>query len=263
VLNIRTLGFRTDVLVRLTEGSQVDDHGDHLVVRTPRNPGFWWGNFVLVPELRPGTGPNWLARFAAEFPGADHVAIGVDVTDISELDPAELTERGLTLERSAALTSTALKPPLHRNTEAVFRPLSSDDDWRQAAVLHGAVNAGGPGADLEFITARIRARRAATETGHGTWYGAFLDRSLAADLGVFSDQATGLARYQDVGTHPSARRQGLAGTLVWHAGQATLSAHPDQTLVIVADPDDVAFRIYQSVGFTVAQDQFSFQRQPG
>lgn len=43
-----------------------------------------------------------------------------------------------------------------------------------------------------------------------------------------------------------ARRRGLAGTLV-----------------MVADPDDVAIRVYRSVGFTVSQDQVGFIRQSG
>ena len=44
----RSLAWRTDLALLLAAGSEVDDRGDHLVVRTPANPGFYWGNFLLL-----------------------------------------------------------------------------------------------------------------------------------------------------------------------------------------------------------------------
>ena len=87
-----------------------------------------------------------------------------------------------------------------------------------------------------------------------------------AQLGIVTgDKLSGpgrLARYQNVETHPSARRRGLAGTPVWHAGQETLSKGNADTLVIVADPDYHAIGVYESLGFTVTQHQISFIRPP-
>jgi hypothetical protein len=48
----------------------------------------------------------------------------------------------------------------------------------------------------------------------------------------------GYARYQHVETDPAARRRGLAGTLVWHAGRYGREVLGASTLVIVADPAD-------------------------
>jgi predicted GNAT family acetyltransferase len=82
-----------------------------------------------------------------------------------------------------------------------------------------------------------------------------------AQLGLFR-AGGGLARYQNVVTHPAARGQGLAGTLAaWAAryGEAELGA---ATLVIVADPEHVAARVYASIGFTPAEEQLGFQRGP-
>jgi hypothetical protein len=70
-MQVTSLGFRTDVALRVLEGAQTTDRGDYLVVRTPSNPDFYWGNFLLLgawPE--PGTPNTWLARFAEEFPQA-------------------------------------------------------------------------------------------------------------------------------------------------------------------------------------------------
>ena len=78
-MQVTSLGFATDLALRVLEGAEITDRGDYLVVRIPDNPTFYWGNFLLLagwPE--PGTGNSWLARFAAEFPHAGHIALGVD-----------------------------------------------------------------------------------------------------------------------------------------------------------------------------------------
>lgn len=49
-MSIASLGFRTDLMLLCLQGSQVDDRGDQLVVRSPHNPGYWWGNFVLFHD---------------------------------------------------------------------------------------------------------------------------------------------------------------------------------------------------------------------
>jgi ribosomal protein S18 acetylase RimI-like enzyme len=260
-VDIRSLGYRTDLTIRVLEGSQVEDRGDHLVIRSPRNPTFWWGNFLLLPAPPPpGQTDGWLARFGAEFPGASHVALGVDVTDADAVDPRELVAAGFRPTRLAVLTGGDLHAPPHPNTEAAYRRLSGDDDWRQAAELRAVVSAGEPGSDPGFLQARVAAERALTEAGHGSWFGAFIDGRLLAQLGVITGE-TGLARYQNVETHPAARRRGLAGSLVWHAGRHALAGGAS-TLVIVADPADVAIRVYRSLGFIQVQDQIGFERQP-
>lgn len=248
-------------MVRLLEGSLVEDRGDYLAVRSPHSPSYWWGNFLLLaaPPQR-GDAATWVAMFAAEFPDAAHVAIGIDVTEVSAVDVDGLTAEGLRLQQSAVLTAQQLHEPPHPNRAAVIRELSGDEDWRQAADLRAVVNAGEPGSEPAFLRGRIAAERGVTEAGHGSWFGAFLDRTLVAQLGLVTD-GSGIARYQNVEVHPAARRHGLAGTLVWHAGQQVLDNHRASTLVMVAAPHDVAIRVYRSVGFADAEAQLAFERQ--
>lgn len=263
-MDVVSLGFQTDLMVRGLEGSEVVDHPDYVTVRTPANPEFWWGNFLLLPAQaahRPAA--PWLELFHTEFPGAAHLALGLDGT----ADPGQKLDgfaaAGLELNRETVLTATALREPPRPNRDAVYRPLTSDHDWQQAVEVQAASDAadGGP-ATRTFTEARYAARRRATEAGHGVWFGAFRDGELAAQLGIFAAQGP-LARYQDVGTHPAARRQGLAGTLVWQAGQYALDQLGARTLVILADPGEAAIRIYRSVGFTDRETQLSLQRPPG
>jgi predicted GNAT family acetyltransferase len=257
-VEVRSLGFRTDLAILALEGSQVTDRGDHLVIRTARNPDYWWGNFLLLRDLRPGSGGAWMATFTAEFPDARHMALGLDEPDVRAVDPGELA--GMTMEQNAVMTATSVHAPPHPNTEAVFRMLEGDADWRQSLELTTAVYPDESGGATTFLTAQLAAKRALTEAGHGAWFGAFLDGTLVSQLGLITVKS-GLARYQSVETHPAARRGGLAGTLVWHAGATALTGGTS-TLVMVAEPEDAAIRVYRSVGFTTTEHQLSFIHQP-
>jgi ribosomal protein S18 acetylase RimI-like enzyme len=260
-VNVRALGYRTDLMIRMLEGSSVVAGDGCLVIRTPQNPTFWWGNFLLLAAAPPpGEAARWLATFAAEFPGAQHVTLGIDTPAAEAVDVSELAAAGLTPDLAAVMTAAALHDPRHPSTDASCRPLAGDADWRQAAELRAAVTAGTPGHDPVFLHSRVAAERALTESGHGWWFGAFTGGRLGASLGVITD-GSGLARYQNVETHPDARRQGLAGTLVVHAGRHAL-AEGIRQLVMVADPEDIAIRIYRSVGFTQTESQIGFQRAP-
>jgi GNAT superfamily N-acetyltransferase len=253
-MELMSLAFRTDLALRVAEGAEVTDRGDCLVIRTPDNPGFWWGNFLLL-RTWPAEGNGWLTRFAAEFPQAKHVAIGVDVTGPGGGIPAEFAT--LEPEYSTVLTCTAIHPPRHVSTEAQVRPLESDQDWRQSVELN--LRCYGEEEPTDFQQRRVAARRRLTGAGRAAWFGAFDGGRLLAQLGV-GDAGSGLARYQDVETDPAARRRGLAGTLVWHAGRFARETLGAQTLVIVADPAGGAIRVYRDCGFADAQTQVSFAR---
>lgn len=262
-MDVRSLGYRTDLMIRALEGSHIADRGSYLVVRSPASPDYWWGNFLLFasPPQR-GEGASWLEAFGTEFPGARHVALGVDVTEISAVDVNELTRAGLTMDRTAVLTAQQVREPSRPNRSAEVRLLAGDRDWAQAAELMTAVNLGTPGGDPGFVRTRIAAERSLTDDGHAIWFGAFGDGRLVSSLGLVTD-GSGIARYQNVETHPDARRQGLASTLVWHAASYALGSLGVSTLVLLADPRAAAIRIYRALGFADAETQVGFERPPG
>jgi len=258
-VRIRSLGYRTDLMIRLLEGSRVEDRGDYLAIRSPQNPTFYWGNFLLLakpPEA--GETGAWLAQFAAEFPAAHYVALGIDVTEISGVDVEAFVSAGLRLERSSVMTAREVHEPPRSYSDATYRELTGDDDWQQAKELRTIVSKGEPAADTSFLAAKIASERALTDGGHGSWFGAFVQGKLVAHLGLVTD-GSGIARYQNVETHPDWQRKGLAGTLVWRAGQLALDGMAS-TLVMVADPDYLAIRVYRSVGFIDAETQVGFER---
>ena len=246
-------------MVRERSGSSVTDHGDHLVVRTPANPSFWWGNFILVAgPPAPGDASGWRALFSCEFPHADHCSIGVDGVDGETGPAAELAALHLAARVSAVMSAGALVPPARpAPSEVAIRTLAGDEDWRAAGELRIAV-AREEGEDSsghhDFLARQIAASRALTERGRGWWFGAFEGGALCSTLGIVTD-ARGLARYQAVETHPEHRRRGLAGTLVHVAAEHAITHAGVHTLVIVAEPDGPADGLYRSLGFTDRERQ--------
>ena len=256
----KSIAFITDLALRVMEGASVTERGGYLVIRTPDNPNFWWGNFLLLDTMpEPGTAGLWLDRFAAEFPAARHVSIGIDTADASAVVPADFTGAGLEPERSITLTAAGLRPPAHVNAEVQIRALASDADWEQSVELTLRLFASEGMTDVDYHQGRARSRRRVAEQGLGAWFGAFEDDLLVAQLGL-CQAGDGFARYQHVETDPAVRRRGLAGTLAWQAaryGVEDLGAH---TLVIVADGDGDAIRLYRSVGFADTEGQLSLCR---
>lgn len=264
-MEVRSLGFQTDLMVRSAGGSEIVDRGDHLVVRTPRHPDFHWGNFLLVASpFAAGDGARWRAAFSAEFPGARHLTIGVDGTDgdVGEVD--EVRALGMEIDVSTVLTASALRAPARLRRDAVCQPLAGDDDWRQAVELRLAVASDEgheSGEYREFLAGRVDEARRMVEAGRAEYFGAFVDGRLLSFLGLVANRG-GLARFQTVETHPDHRRRGLAGALLHAAGSDGLGRLGATTLVIVADPDGPAVSLYRSLGFVDTERQVELSRRP-
>jgi ribosomal protein S18 acetylase RimI-like enzyme len=260
-VEIESLGFRTDLLLLSMGGSEVHDTGAYVVARTPANPGFWWGNFLLYrTPFAPGDAKRRIDDFRREFPQAQHVALGVDSTDGEVGVEDELTASGLTVERSVVMTAQRVVQPQRPNEQSTYRFLSSDDDWEQ--MYHHNLACAEMEVDSayeEFTRRKLVTNRARVDAGHGKWFGAFDGDRLQSSLGLIFD-GNGLARFQSVLTSPEDRGRGLAGTLVHHA--STYGLTRAKTLVIVADPDYLAIRIYRAVGFADAETQLQFTLPP-
>src|SRR5689334_3980955 len=130
-------------MVRRLAGSEITDHGDHLVVRTPGNPSFYWGNFVAFPApVRPGDADRWQELFARYHPSARHRAYAVDDPTGAVGDPAEVAKLGVEIDVSSVLTAPAPLPDAH--PPAGIRPLRTDADWQQALEVRLSCEDGPP-----------------------------------------------------------------------------------------------------------------------
>ena len=260
-MDIQGLGWRTDLALLEISGSVLEDHGDHVVVRTLDNPTFWWGNFVMLaaPPTDAADARQWLGVFEAQFPAAQHQTFGIDGTSGTAADAGPFASLGLETEVSSVMTATSVHEPPRPNREATYRPLDSDDDWEQQVELTMAGET--VGYDLEFSAGRARQHRRLVKEGHGQYWGAFEDGRLLASMGLFR-AGSGLARFQTVKTHPDARGRGLAGTLVHRISRFGFADLGAETLVMVADPEYLAIGVYRSVGFADTEVQVGVERKP-
>ena len=97
-MDISSLGFRTDLALAESAGALIEHRDDHVVVRTPGNPTYRWGNFILIGESAPiKKADHWLGVFDREFPEAEHRALGRDGTRGSLDDLAPLKAAGMIL----------------------------------------------------------------------------------------------------------------------------------------------------------------------
>jgi ribosomal protein S18 acetylase RimI-like enzyme len=259
-VNITSLGYRTDLMLLRLSGSELTDKGEYVVVRTPANPTYWWGNFLLFrTPFAPGDAKARLATFQQEFPLAEHVAFGIDSTDGVVGAEAELGAVGLELERNTVMTATQVKEPARPNDVSEYRFIRGDDGWGQLVELNLAASTLDLPGYEEFNRRRTEAERALVEAGHGQWFGAFDQGRLQASLGLVTD-GTGVARFQHVQTHPDDRGRGIAGTLVHRASEYGLKELEAHTLVMVADPEYLAIRLYRALGFADTEIQLQLTK---
>jgi len=265
-MHCRSLALTTDVFILRLSGALVIERDGYTVVRTPEQPTFYFGNFLLFPAApAPGDFERWMESFRTEFaddPEVRHETFCWDDPEGRTGDDQPFIDAGFECDTSTVMVASSVYPPPHPLDELQVRTLAGDADWDAAR----ACLASARDEKLEeqshdtFLPRSMRARRAMVESGAGQWFGAFLNGALVGTLGIFVEN--GIGRFQSVVVSPEARRRGVCGTLVHAAAQHALVELGVTRLVMVADPDDVAIRVYRSVGFQAAERQASLYRFP-
>ena len=259
-MQIESLGYRTDLFFPRFDG-EVIDRSNYLVVKTPRNPTFYWGNFLLFPRP-PSNGDfeRWRKLFREEFggpPQVRHQCFGIDGVDgeLGHIQP--FLEAGFRLDIAVVLTtSTPIRPAKFCDVVQV-RQLTQDWEW-QAALANHLLSRSEEQEEVAykvFLFRQLDRYRAMAASGHGAWYGAFIGDKLVGDLGIYV--CDGIARFQSVGTHPDFRRRGICGSLIYESANiAQRQLMPDQ-FVIVAELGSPAAAIYESLGFKLQERQIA------
>ena len=257
-----SLGYRTDLIFHRFEG-EVIDQGHYLVIRTPSNPDYHWGNLLIFDAPpKPGDFARWNALFEREVgtpPRINHKVLAWDTVDGRHGDVTDFLTAGFELGEEVVMAAATLTPPRRTNHELEIRALETDADFAEHVELH--VLCRGEKYDeasyRPFYEASTKSYRKMIAVGLGRWFGAFLEGKLVADMGIFA--AGDLARYQSVVTHPDFRRRGVCSTLLYETGRFALETLGAKTLVIVADDHYFAKNIYGSVGFTARERQGSLE----
>lgn len=261
-MNVRSLGYRTDLIFTAFDG-QIVDRGHYLVIRSPANPTYYWGNYLLFSRPpQEGDYRTWRDLFAREIggpPEVEHQTFGWDSPEGDEGVVQPFLQEGFRVVQSVVMASAQLRPPARPSTLVSIRALKSEAEWEQA--IQNQVLCREPEfEETEYQVFRRRQMdlyRRMAESELGDWFGAFVGQRLVADLGIFKRE--GVGRFQSVETHPEFRRQGIGGTLVFEAGRQAMAKHDLDTLVIVAEEESSAARLYESVGFQPVEKQVGLE----
>lgn len=257
--SLLSLGRRTDLMFTRQAG-EVIERDEYVVVRTPANPGYHWGNYLIYRNAPPmGALKHWHNDFEREFgTSPSHRLFAWDITERGAIGYAqEFTDRGMRLETATVLTAPSVNPPPRRNTDIQVRQIATEDEWLEVIeqwMLARPPEHAEAGYRL-FTEGQIHSYRELSKSGMGHWYGAFHSGRLVGDLGIFHE--AGVARYQSVSTQPEFRRRGICGTLVYQAAALLSAEAPIDTFVMEADPEYHAARIYESVGFEPCESNHS------
>lgn len=247
-MKLSSLGHRSELIFTSFDGA-FETRLNYAVLRTLSNPNYFWGNLLILPNApQKGDCEKWIELFKNEFtdPRIYHMTFTWNEDQVG--DVSEFLAQGFALESSAVMQASAVRPPPKFNSEIIVRPIAADE-WSDMIELQvRAADDHLPKIEWrKFYEAQSRRFMAMEKAGMGHWFGAFLDNSLVAGLGIFHHE--GLGRFQSVATDPAFQRRGICGTLVYRSARFALEEMPINDLVMCADPNYFALKIYQSVGF--------------
>lgn len=243
---------------------EVVHRAHYVAVRTPANPSFWWGNFILFDRPPAEDDPEpWEAIFDAEvghLPGVNHVNLAWASSEGEPTAVEPFLARGYFLTRNIYLVADGEMPPSPPPQGVEVRQISGGREWEMALrnqhdCLEGANDTE---AFRAFQTVQMARYRKMTEAGFGLWLGAFLGGRLVGDMGVFGEG--GLARCQSVGVAPGYRRRGIAAALVGRACVLARQALAAERVVIMTGEEHPARRIYERIGFVPVEHAPSLAR---
>lgn len=250
---VRSVALSTELELAATRGI-VTDRGDYLVVRTPDDPSYYFGNVLVLPAPpQVGEVAYWTRRFDEEFrdtPEIQHVAFRWDG---SAGDPGardELRAAGFAIEDHWVMSTDRVNAPAAWPVRAL-----APSEMHEIADLGFAIADDHSDHYRQFLNRSARWKADLVESGVAKFYGAFEDDALVGSLGLahFGD----VARYQDVQVAATHRRRGIASTLLAAAADADPTPDRSRRYIIVAEPESDASRVYTRAGFTVIERMVS------
>lgn len=252
--------WATDLEILRLTGSDIQEYKDHIIVKTPSNPKYHWGNCLLVLDRSlVNQAQTWVSRFRQNFPNADWISIALPVMP---KNPEDWHLHGISFDPLDVLLTNQLPQSFPLPSGYLVRALEGDD-WGQLAQKEIEENLISKMYELkeyeEFIIQTNQARKELCKKGKAAWFGAFFENQLVANLGIVVCGTT--ARYQSVETQNSHRRKGLASHLLgvaakWSAENGCVN------WVIVTEASNDAGRVYKRAGFNSVQGSINAYKAP-
>ena len=235
------------------ELSVIEDVGDALVIVTPKNPYWRWGNLIVLKNPpRSDDVARWRElyekRIAPNQVNPNRLVTWDGLAAESSVIEA-YTKDNLTFSPFDVLILNSLLPSPNHNDQITIKEIGdNDEEWHE--VIESNIESFGvkDTSDYpDYAERRIADHRSMVASGRGRWYAARVDGEFAGSLGVFAGD--GLCRFQEVAVRPKFQRRGIASTLVHYAAARAREEYLNNPQVIVADPNGNAINIYRQLGF--------------
>lgn len=272
---LRSLTLSSDISV-LPVDHVVERRDGYLVVRTARNPSFYWGNFLVFDDApAPDDAERWETLFEQEFadePLVRHRTFAWDRPD-GAIGAAheEFEPRGYAIEESYALTAdwSGIRPHSRADSTVAIEALDHSlplEEGRWAQVVELEVASRDDSSDeasyRTFTTTRLRDIRSIFGARAGAWYVAIEPQSnvVVASCGIVVQD--GIGRFQLVATAAAFRRRGICSRLVVDAATHATARFGAERFIIVADAGYHALGLYESLGFRRTEHTFAACKRP-
>jgi ribosomal protein S18 acetylase RimI-like enzyme len=258
---LQNLGFQSEFIINQLEATIIEQP-DYTVLQTPANPTYYFGNLLALKiPLNTHSHLEWLRIFEGAFsnlPDVKHYTFSW-VRPL-EQDPTEITtftDANFKFEEThvLAMKRQEFEPTKVLNEDVILRPLSTEQDWQHWLELSIKENTGDHDEQglREFLSLQIDNYRRLNSKNLGEYLGAFIDQQLVGYAGLYHRGA--LARFQNVHVIPDHQNKKIAKTLLTHLIQRT--SESVEQLVIIADEHYHATKLYQSLGFKIAERECS------
>lgn len=261
------LSYQTDFIFHQRDGL-IEEHEDYWVIRTPNNPSFWFGNFILFRRAPRGENclHEWMAiQDVALGASPHHRVFGWD--EPVEGDLSAFLAAGFETSHGMSLTLTDPPAQPQINEDLSVRRIQRPEDWE--AVLQQQVQVslqdfGHPDDGGEFLRRQLSRHREVSVEQRGNWWGAFDGETLVGNMGLFFDLPNQVGRFQNVATSRAHRRQRVCTTLLHHIVQHAFEEVGADRLVICtgSEDDNPAVPTYQNFGFTYDSPHYALKRVP-
>lgn len=249
----------TSELILLRDSCEIKERKEYFVIRSLRNPYFHWGNFLIFNQApKENDLPKWEEYFCEEFPEFIHQHRAF--TWIKGEDFPNFTIREYHLEKMACLTTKDIQQVQQIHPDITIRRIQSEEEWielekKQTERIDLKEH---DTSFLKFNKQKFKDYKAMIDKHFGDWFVADLEGKWVADLGLFYGE--GMARYQNVTTYPGFEGRGIAHALVYGSAKYALKNYPIEELVIVADENSRAQKIYQNLGFQMVERRTNLYR---
>jgi GNAT superfamily N-acetyltransferase len=262
-VNLRSLGLRTDAMFAAYDGAVID-RGDYVVVSTPVNPTFFWGNLLVFQQPPTPTDlaedGEWMRLYARELPRCEHRAFTWDRVDGDTFDAQPFHAAGFMRDGTHVMRLDAPLASSGVTVRRLERGSSVLGQWQRIfALLDGCFTPEGARHDRYQRFLRIQVDRYASmiASGFGMWFAIDEEGEPIATCGIFPHEECW--RYQLVAVRADRRGRGLASALVAEAGRLAREARPSP-LVIGCVAGSSAERIYSRLGFTTLEHTVGLMR---